>query len=77
MHCPTCENLMRVLTPDTPIVHILYRSLVAIDATTSQLWVHDPIDIKDSRMLQCSKCETLIVQPIQGMKAHGLLSDEL
>jgi hypothetical protein len=68
-------DLMRVLTPDTPIVRILYRNLVEIEANKNQLWVADPIDIKDSRMSQCPKCETLIVQPRQALKSQGLLSD--
>lgn len=76
MLCPTCESVMRVLTPDTPIVRILYRNMVEIEANRSQMWVPDPIDVKDSRMLQCPKCETVLVQPIQELKAQSRFERE-
>ena len=72
MLCPTCESVMRVLSLETPIVRILYRSMVEIEANRSQVWVPDPIDVRDSRIVQCPKCETVLVQPMRGPRANGL-----
>lgn len=63
---------MRVLSLETPIVRILYRSMVEIEANRSQVWVPDPIDVRDSRIIQCPKCETVLVQPMRGPRANGL-----